>query len=613
MTTQTLEPSPLRQRHIGQLDVRTLNETTRTIDIACSSEYPVASWIGNEILLHGAENVRLDRLKNKASLLFNHQYNALIGVVENVRLDADKVLRATVRFAKDAESETRWQQVLDGILHQVSIGYRVYAETQSAEGNTLCTDWEPHEISLVSVAADPTVGKGRAIDMVKDLETNDYSVSETRDDAEKEHPPMTPTLTPEMAQAEQQRALDELQTRNLTMIDLGQKHNALADATRFMKEGKSVADLQSFILERNASSNVTLDHTVATAPPAQVKNQFRNMGEQLQAIARHHRGLGMDERLRAIQGANTVTGEDGGFLLQPEFAQGIMKNIYETGQIISRCATIPLSAGKNSLVENRGDNFDRSTRPFSGMSVEWTEEGGVINKSKPNLIRLETRASKITGLFYVTEETLQDASALSAFAQDEMSSALEFAIEEAVLRGNGVGKPLGILNAGTKATVTIAKESGQAAGTVVLDNISKMYAAAYKQGASNMVWLANDELFVDLLKLQLGNQPVFMPAGGISGSPFATIFNTPVIFTDQASAKGAKGDLMLLNLSQYRLAMKEQAQMSESMHVEFLSDQQVFKIRSRSGGQSLWPDSIKPRNATSGFRMSPFVVLEARA
>jgi HK97 family phage major capsid protein/HK97 family phage prohead protease len=604
----------MRQRQLGQLDTRTINTDARTVEIACSSEFPVPSWMGSEILLHGAENVRLERLKNKASLLFNHNYNALIGVVESVRLDADKVLRAVVRFAKDAESEMRWQQVLDGVLHQVSIGYRVHAESQSANGDTLCTDWEPHEISLVSVAADPTVGKGRALEKVDNSPIPpELSSEETHPDAEKEPDPMIPTLTPDVAEAEKTRALQEAQARTLRMMELGKAHNALDDAMRFVQENKSVEDLQSFILARNAAGNTTLDNTLPLQPPAQVKSQFRNMGEQLQAIARHQRGLGMDERLRAIQGANTATGEDGGFLLQPEFAQGIMKNIYETGQIVSRCASIPLSVGKNSLVENMGNNFDRSTKPFSGMTVEWTEEGGVINKTKPELIRLETRASKVSGVFYATEEILEDASALSAFAQQEMSSALEFAIEEAVLRGNGVGKPLGILNTNTKATVTIAKESGQAAGSVVLDNITKMYAAAYKQGAANMVWLANDELFVDLLKLQLGNQPVFMPAGGIAGAPFATIFNTPVIFTDQASAKGGKGDLMLLNLSQYRLVMKEQAQMSESIHVEFLSDQQVFKIRSRVGGQSLWPDSLKPRNATSGFKMSPFVVLDARA
>jgi hypothetical protein len=75
------------------IDTRSLNEEARTVEIAITSEYPVRRWYGEEILSHEEGAIRLDRLRNGGSLLFNHNVDNLLGVVENVRLDADKVLR----------------------------------------------------------------------------------------------------------------------------------------------------------------------------------------------------------------------------------------------------------------------------------------------------------------------------------------------------------------------------------------------------------------------------------------------------------------------------------------------------------------------------------------
>lgn len=149
----------------GSVDVE-----ARTVELAFASEEPYRRWFGIEVLDCQAGSIRLGRLNNGAALLDNHDSDEQIGVVEKAWVDADKVCRAVVRFSRSDEGESMFQDVQDGIRRHVSVGYMIhkYIEetTVAADGteNTVCrvTDWEPYEISLVAVPADPTVGIGRA-------------------------------------------------------------------------------------------------------------------------------------------------------------------------------------------------------------------------------------------------------------------------------------------------------------------------------------------------------------------------------------------------------------------------------------------------------------------
>jgi HK97 family phage major capsid protein/HK97 family phage prohead protease len=123
-----------------------------------------------EILEHTPDAVRMDRINNRAALLRNHDYDQQIGVVESGRVDPDKVLRAQVRFSKGPVGAEIMREVDDGIMGKVSVGYRVIdykfdTDDKGNETNTYrVTDWEPVEVSIVSVPADDTVGVGRMVD-----------------------------------------------------------------------------------------------------------------------------------------------------------------------------------------------------------------------------------------------------------------------------------------------------------------------------------------------------------------------------------------------------------------------------------------------------------------
>lgn len=167
------------------------NDST-TVLLAFSSETPVTRNIGgqeyNEILLHGTENVLLDRLNSGAALLFNHNMDAHIGTIESATIDSDRVGRALVRFSSVGLGAEKYAMVQERTLQKVSVGYSIL-DYQIAGNDLLITQWEPYEISMVTVPADNEVGIGRA------LENN-------TDDEQESSPELTETNTEQESSTE---------------------------------------------------------------------------------------------------------------------------------------------------------------------------------------------------------------------------------------------------------------------------------------------------------------------------------------------------------------------------------------------------------------------------
>lgn len=143
-----------------------IDEAARTAVLAFASETPYERWWGIEILDVTPTSMRLGRLSSGANLLCDHDTKDVVGVVESVDIGADRVARAVVRFGKSARAEEVWQDVRDGIRRNVSVGYMIHkaqlVETKDGVETYRVNDWEPFEVSLVSVPADASVGVGRA-------------------------------------------------------------------------------------------------------------------------------------------------------------------------------------------------------------------------------------------------------------------------------------------------------------------------------------------------------------------------------------------------------------------------------------------------------------------
>ena len=144
-----------------------INADARTIEFTFSSELELERWPGViEVLSHASEAVDMSRLRNGAQLLFNHDPDEYIGVVESATIGADRKGRCVVRFSTSDDAEKIWQDVKDGILSNVSVGYRIgevklTEERETGQDVYTVTRWEPYEVSIVTIPADISVGIGR--------------------------------------------------------------------------------------------------------------------------------------------------------------------------------------------------------------------------------------------------------------------------------------------------------------------------------------------------------------------------------------------------------------------------------------------------------------------
>ena len=172
------------QECVRSIERAAVNEDRRTVELAFASETPYERWWGVEVLEVSKKAVRMGRIVDGAPLLADHNSRDQIGVIESVSLGADKVLRATVRFSRSARGEEMFRDVVDGIRQKVSVGYLVHDMVlieQKDDINTYrVTDWEPMEVSLVSIPADNSVGVGRSATLARVEET----MSETQNPAQ---------------------------------------------------------------------------------------------------------------------------------------------------------------------------------------------------------------------------------------------------------------------------------------------------------------------------------------------------------------------------------------------------------------------------------------------
>jgi HK97 family phage major capsid protein/HK97 family phage prohead protease len=155
-----------------QVERAAIDEQARTATLAFASETPYERYWGIEILDITPTAMRQGRLRSGANLLVDHDSRDVVGVIESVEVGADRVARATVRFGRSARAEEVWTDVRDGIRRNVSVGYMIHKAQLVEERDGVETyrvnDWEPFEVSLVSVPADPTVGVGRSLESTLD-------------------------------------------------------------------------------------------------------------------------------------------------------------------------------------------------------------------------------------------------------------------------------------------------------------------------------------------------------------------------------------------------------------------------------------------------------------
>ena len=390
-----------------------------------------------------------------------------------------------------------------------------------------------------------------------------------------------------------------------------------AKATALLDESKKLRARAAKIAEvRGMASHVPPLDDIQAKREKEGK-PFTSFGEYLQAVrAASGSTPQVDKRLYSIKaqlGLNEGIPSEGGFLVQTDHVTELLRKVYELGALASRVRKLPVSANANGLTINAVAETSRATGSrWGGVQAYWLHEAGTKTPTDPEFRQMQLRLKKLIGLCYSTDELLQDTTALESVIMQAFSEEFAWMVDNAIYRGAGVGQPVGIT--GHASTVVVPAEAGQVATEILPRNIQNMYSRMWARSRSNAVWVINQDVEPALHSMVqtvgVGGSVAYMPAGGLSASPFATLYGLPVIPIEQASTLGTVGDIALIDLSQYLMIDKGGMQSAQSIHVAFTTDQSAFRFVYRCDGQPTWNTVLTPANGTN--TLSPFVQLATR-
>ena len=289
-----------------------------------------------------------------------------------------------------------------------------------------------------------------------------------------------------------------------------------------------------------------------------------------------------------------------------------MESAVQSSPLLNRLDRFTCSSAANAMRWVSVAETDVSASVFGGVQMYWTSEAATVNASKPQFREMKMDLEKMMGIAYCTDEMLQDAAFMSGFFGSAFTLAADRLLTRAVIAGDGNGKPLGLIN--SKALVTVEAEVDQAAASFIGNNAIKMQARTLPRNRDRLVWLMHPDVEDQLptLAIHSGEAAKFLwnPEGGLGNFDTQRVLNKPVLFEDSCSALGSKGDIMLVDPFCYILLSKGTAKQDWSIHVEFLTDQNCFRMVYRCNGASKVESPVTLNNSTK--TRSPFVTLAAR-
>lgn len=319
-------------------------------------------------------------------------------------------------------------------------------------------------------------------------------------------------------------------------------------------------------------------------------------------------------RVEKASGLSEGDASDGGFLIPEEFRANLLQLALEASIVRQRAMIIPMATNRVTIPSVVVSSHASSL--FGGVIIYRPAEGGQKTASKPAFGKVGLTLHKLVGLVYGTDELLEDSPiSLEPLLTQMFGAAIAYTEDEDFLTGSGVNRALGAFSTANPCLISITKETGQQATTIVAENIVKMWARVYPPCRGKAVWIANPDCFPQLATMSLavgtGGVPVWMPAGGLSASPFETLMGRPLIYSEKMATLGTAGDIAIGDFSQYLIGDKGGIKTASSIHLKFDYDETAFRFVMRYDGQPWWMSALTPRQGSNS--LSPFVTLAVRA
>jgi len=459
-------------------DTKVVDEEKRTVRIAVSSEEPVERSFGNEILDHDERSIDLSFARSGTMpLLLDHDPRQQIGVVEDVNLDGSaRRLRATVRFGRNGLAKEVFEDVVDGIRSNISVGYHVNSMVEEGTGSYRVDNWLPMEVSVVSIPADRTVGVGRAAEKPP---------AEPKIQSETKETTMTEEVQVDV-EAVRADAARSAAKETAEMYRLAAKHNKRDMADKAVAEGRSLAEFRGELLE--AIGNAPLD----TQEIGLTKKEVRNFSlmNAIRAMA-NPTDRNAQEAARfefeASQEAAKRAGVDPQGLYMPHDVlrswnqrdlntsddSAMVAEAYRGGDFIDvlRNASSVMQAGATMLTGLSGDvKIPKKTAASTGAWI--ATEGGASTESEPTFGQV-TMSPKTVGAFTDITRLMMMQSSLDIenLVRNDLSTGIALAIDNGALQGSGSsGQPTGIKNtSGINAPTSFAAANPTFAEVVAME------------------------------------------------------------------------------------------------------------------------------------------------
>ena len=450
--TKQIKPGSRVTRAL-MFDRAAINEESRTVELAFASETPYERWWGVEILDLAQPSVRLGRLTAGGPLLMDHDSRDHIGVIESVQIGTDRVGRAVVRFGKSARAEEVFQDVKDGIRRNVSVGYMIHKAVlveQNEEQDTYrVTDWEPFEVSLVSVPADASVGIGRSADAESPIEFIPLQEKQIMSD-----------INVEEVRAE---AVKSEQKRTQEIIAMGEQFKAYgADgvAAECLRNGKSVEETRAAIMTKIGTRALPSADIGMTQEEARSFSFVRAINALANPGDRRAQEAAKFEREASDAFATKMGRAAQGFYVPVE----VQKRDLLVGTATAggnTVATQLLATNFIDLLRNKmamtglGAQFLTGLvgqiaipRQTSGATAYWVAENGAPTESQQAFDQV-TMTPRTLGAFTDISRKLllQSSIAVEGFVRNDITTVIALAIDLAAINGSGASnQPTGILN-----------------------------------------------------------------------------------------------------------------------------------------------------------------------
>ena len=460
-----------------QVERAAINEEARTATLAFASETPYERYWGIEILDINPTAMRQGRLRSGANLLVDHDTRDVVGVIESVEVSADRVARATVRFGKSARAEEVWSDVRDGIRRNVSVGYMIHkaqlVETKEGVETYRVTDWEPFEVSLVSVPADPTVGIGRSLDAGTDAQdlpaaagpaaraaatepepqpSKDHIMSDvTTPVAERNHAAEISKIAKglpggaDMALDAIQRGLTTEQFQAEAIAKLSSKPMPTADIGLDKRETTRYSMLRAM----NALAN---PNDAAAQRAAAFERECSDAASA--KMGKQARGFMVPTEVQR-RDLNVTTATAGGNLVATDLLGGSFIDALRNAMVIDRMGTRMLTGLVGNIAIPR----------LSGTGTAyWVAENTAPTESDQTIAQV-TMSPKTVGAFTDISRRLllQSSIDVEAMVQNDLATILGLAIQQAAINGSGASnQPSGIL---TRVTASVIGGTNGAAPT----------------------------------------------------------------------------------------------------------------------------------------------------